>query len=628
MTEREKELMSTYSEQLLAELEEHLESLQVHSPCFFLPQQEWERLADKLEDPFFAELHQNNLKAIDALENSYANSDITDMPAWLDITDKTRAERAASKTRLLKARICRGVAAWYVTDEEKYFDFCIQTMDACCTSDQWFCDAGDRGLHGADLHTGDLLFTLSFAVDALWQHLDQQQRTRYLDCLLEKGIAAYLKGVREKDWWVTNLYNWNPSLHANAALAALLLMNHHQETARQVLRHAFRGLGLHLAIYCSGGGYTEGPMYQATAIGHLSDFAIAWNNLTGDDLGLSQHQAFKETLRIWNYLVGGDGRVLNFSNCSEFGCQYGLTQVFWWARHLTMPEIHDHQMRFLEPWQDVCGLFHDVECFWHRKAYQQGGDIDVSGLHHFSGIDWATYHGKKLWLGFTAGLFGEAHSNAHQGHFILGYGDERFLCDPGYGATSSEKHNSVTIGGQSIVLNSFLPITRIEELQNGFYLCCNMKPGWPSSLAYYQRHLLMLDESCVLVIDDGEGMTRPLPDGSRNQNFFAGHWHWQTRLPCQIHNDRVILHGRENNLTIMPLERINTFEERHWEHDGPISTIHWREYANEYRTVFPTLLDFGNTICKYEHSDTSCNFKINGTDYHFVNGDEGLIFST
>ncbi|NRA37808.1 MAG: hypothetical protein HRU15_06690 [Planctomycetes bacterium] len=620
--------MTTYVEQLRETYNTHKDSLEVSSPCFYLDQSGWDALGDKLADPFFKDLHERNLKGIKGLQVTAAEGDVSDVMKWLD---NTRAElhavRTTMPTRALKNIVCRGTAAFYVTGDEQYKDFAISGMEAAYNSDEWSCpDCGFMGLHGANLATGDLLFAMAFAIDALWNHLSAEQQEKYIGVLAEKGLGAYLLGWEKEDWWISNHYNWNPSLHGNAALAALLILNHDADLAHSVLEKAIPSMGLHIPTYLKDGGYTEGPMYQCTAMGHLSDFVIPWCNLTGDDFGLSQNDNFKDTLRLWNYLEAGDGGTFNFSNCSEIGSEYGMAQAFWWARRADMPEIHDQQLRSLRHWQDTHGLFYDVEAFWHREANQESGDIDVSGLHHFTGIDWVTYKGteadKAFWFAFAGGLFGGGHCNSHQGHFILGKGTQRFLCDPGYGAIDSDQHNTVSIGG-NVQGNTFLPITRVEECAGGFYICIDMQPGWVSKLEHFKRHVLVLNEQDILVFDDIEGINILLSDGSYEHYSSSAGWNWQSRCPYTIDGKNITLKGEKDNLKISVLGNIEVINEKEWIHDGPLTTFSYRDFANQHRSMMPTFLTFADTVCEETVGEDKRVFSIAGVDYVFndVNGE-------
>ena len=75
-------------------------------PCLFLDQEAWLKLSDKLDDPFFAQLHRDNVAALETL----------------------LAEPPRIGSRPLKNRLQRAVVGWYVTQEERYLDLAFSTL--------------------------------------------------------------------------------------------------------------------------------------------------------------------------------------------------------------------------------------------------------------------------------------------------------------------------------------------------------------------------------------------------------------------------------------------------------------------------------------------------------------------
>ena len=618
--------MKDYVQRLEASVASHLDDISVASPALYLNQDAWDQLDKKLADPFFAELHQRNLDALACLQTEANGGNIFDVPVTLGATPATYGYPDVWPSRVFKNIVCRATAAFYVTKERLYLDYAIAAMDAACAmKDEWHCYAPQMGLRGANLESGDMLFALAFGFDALYQHLDAEQRQRYITCLRDEGLAAYLKGVEEGDWWTDNYYNWNPSLNGNAVVAALVLLPHEPEFAKNIIRYALPRVGLHMHKYLEGGGYSEGPMYQGTGVGHMSDMVIAWCNLTGDDLGLSEHQGFIDTLALWSYLIGGDGRAINVSNCDEFGTEYGAAQAAWWARRVDRPDLLDYHHKMLRPWQDTHQLFFDVEFFWHQEAKQQVTAPDISGLKHFHEIDWLSYRAGDLWMFITAGWNGGGHHNQDQGHFILGYQGERFLCDPGYGQGTADKHNTFRVG-QNFCHGCVCPIEGIQEFDGGFYLSVDMQEAFPHATEFCRRHIILIDHKHLLIVDEAAGKQKQWRDGHRENQFADPSWSWQTRLPVEMQDGSFTINGKKHSLRVQPLKQVGPMTCKDWTYDGQIRTVSYRNYANKHRNTCPTFLSFDDTTCTWEHADGRHVFSVNGKTYQFEDGDQGLVY--
>ena len=620
--------MTDYVKRLADSVEAHLEQITVQSPALYLQHDAWEHLDQKLADPFFAELHARNLQAIECLRSQANGRHIFDVPVTLDAQPAQYGYPDVWPSRVFKNIVCRATAAFYVTKEKLYLEYAIAAMDAACEmKEEWHCYAPQMGLRGANLETGDMLFAMAFGFDALYPHLQDEQRQRYITCLREEGLSAYMKGVAEGDWWTENSYNWNPSLNGNAVIAALVLLPFETARAQEVIRYALPRVGLHMHKYLDGGGYSEGPMYQGTGIGHMSDMAIAWYNITGDDLGLSEHQGFIDTLALWPYLIGGDGRAINVSNCDEYGTEYGAAQAAWWARKVDRPDLLDYHHKMLRPWQDTHQLFFDVEFFWYQDAHQAVVEPDVSGLKHFPEIDWLSYRAGDFWMFVTAGWNGGGHHNQDQGHFILGYQDERFLCDPGYGQSSADKHNTFRVA-QNFCPGAVCPIQGLRSIAGGFYLAIDLQAAFPHATAYCRRHILVIDNKHVLLIDDVAGRQKEWSDGYREKQFADPTWSWQTRLPVDMSGNSFSIHGRNNSLRIDALSKIGQMNCTTWDHKGQIRTVSYRNYANKHKNCCPTFLSFdAGASCDWTVDGQTHTFVVDAKTFVFTDTDQGLVYT-
>ena len=142
---------------------------------------------------------------------------------------------------------------------------------------------------------------------------------------------------------------------------------------------------------------------------------------------------------------------------------------------------------------------------------------------HFKGIDWAIWRGEKSWLAFRGGYSGGNHDNNELGQFILGHGQDRFLIDPGYGAIKASEHNCPTLHAMEQTDCALAPVTGLLNTENGFYLECDIQKAFPFATTFYNRHLLLIDDDHLLLLDDmnGAGDMRVSVEG-----------HFQTHYPC------------------------------------------------------------------------------------------------
>ena len=571
-------------------------------PSLFLSSSEWEDLRDKLADPFFEALHRNNLQAIDLLDQEKAHGDLGKVPRFLGVTGSPLHE---IRGRIFKNRVIRGTVAWYLTKKEEYLQFALVSLEAACQSDDWSPRPGTlHGIQGASLDTSDLLYTVAFGYDSLYPYLSEDFRETCRSTLRDKGLAAYLLGLELKDWWENCNFNWGAALHGCAGFAALALRKSDPDYSSRVLEEVKPRLKTVIDYFYSGGGYPEGLMYLSTTLVHLSDFVMPLHRLTGEDLGLLTNPVFADVLSSFPYLVGGDGRPLNFSSINESSVEQGSSSIFWWARQLNRPDWAYTQEKMQRDWRDTHGMTFDVEAFWFREPFQAKAAPNTDGLHHFTGLDWLTWKGEKSWLGFRSGFNGDNHNHRDLGHFILGYGQERFLVDPGYAPRETPQHNAVTIRGHGQTDCSRAITREVVADATGFGLNCDLSACFPFSLRSFNRHLRLMEDRHLLVIDDimGQAQTR---NGAR--------WHLQTRFPWRRdERGTLFIQGPLHTLAIHFLSETGYFQATDWNSDGPITTLSWTENYDRVESVHALLLSFGTPEITHRWEGKTLTVSIDG----------------
>lgn len=571
----------------------------------YLDREEWEALPQKLEDPFFARLHRNNLSALADLQRHGIPGSPCDIPIRLDQPEERRSSHRALKNRLLRL-----VAAWYCTRDSSYLGQAEEVLQyAVLHPTLWLPEPdNDYAIRGADLRTGEMMHLVSFTCDALHPYLPPELHRRSLEAVRDIGLQAYLRGWDSGDWWCRCNFNWNSALHGNAGVAALALRHLDPDFSNLVLARALEGLRFLFRGFHQDGGWTEGFMYSDTALAHLSDFAIAYYRLSGHDLGLSSFTPFHLTLDWQRYLLAPDGRPFNFSNCNEFTEERGEAQIFWWADRLNRPDWAGLQERLLRSSRYSSGLFFDVEAFWFRRAFQPATNPAPERLRHFESLDWLFWRGDRTWLAFRSGFNGGNHNNLDLGHFILGREGERFFCDPGYGASQTHQHNAVTLRRHSQTDCTSARITELHPRPDGgFSLCCDLTACFPGLVRHFHRHLIMIGEEHLLVVDEIQG---------RRQRLGAT-WHWQTRQPISVDGHRFAIappHGPQ----VIPLTDTTHLRILDWRHDGPLKTISWRNAYDRVNCCHATLITFGHPEFSAEVAEGWLQIQIGEERFRFA----------
>ncbi len=581
---------------------------QLAFPWLYLDHSGWENLATKLKDPYFKDIQERNLLAIQKLAEGRK---------IVQGMDQTSMIPPRTTRRTLKNWVERATVAWYITRDSAYLDIAKRALWVACHKERWGVETpGKYNLNSADLRTGEMMYLVSFGYDALFPYLDGSLKRDCIKALIEKGLRTYLEGLLNHDWWEKCDFNWNSALNGNAGIAAMVIRDVNPELSDYVLKRVIGGLPYLINSFYPGGGYIEGVMYQGTSIGHLTDFIEPYDKLTGNDLGLMKNENFQNTLSFWIPMFAPDGYAYNFSDCDEKRSLYGISQGFWWAHELDHPEWAWDQERRTSHRIERGGLFSDVESFWYREVDQESRKPELSRFMLFKGINWAMWRGKKSWLAFRGGFNGGNHDNDDLGHFILGFGNDRFLIDPGYGATKASQHNCITLRGMEQTDCATAPVTRSFEYDDGFYLECNIHQAFPFATSYYNRHLLLLDDDHLLLLDDVKG--------AENRRVSV-EGHFQTRYPAERTEHGWRIQGPTETCRIELLFPHEPLQEEEWEFQGPIDRLVYRNFSDRVHSIQPILFSFDDEPYAFNSGPDGFTLEIGKKVHEFRFSDDGEL---
>ncbi len=535
----------------------------------FLDADAWADLPAKLMDPVHARIAEANRRALAAVAGIPRKNRL-DLPPRLDRPEEPPFSWWERTCRML---LERRTVAWRLGDAAQLAEALADVEELAAREDWQPHDPGGHRLH-ADLKTGDLAYCCAFALDCL--PLSPVLRKAVIARLKADVLAPYLTGIAEGDWWRRAEFNWGPALHGNCGLAALAIRDEEPELSRQVLKEARTGVQWCLDGYRAGGGWVEGMMYHTGHLAQLTDFAAAYLRVTGDDLGVLACGPVAETLETRMAMRLPDGLPANFSGCNDYTLEWFLPQAWWWADRLGRPQWTAFEDSLIKPWYDNHGLFHDVEAFWHRPAGAPARPAPVPPLVHLAGVDWLVWRGNDAWLAVRGGDNGGNHAHRDLGTFLLGFGDERFCTDPGWCILDTHLHSCVTVRGLGQT-EAVAPIVRKRSGPGWLYTVVDLSACHPGTLSHHHRHLLLVDDCELIVVDDLLG---------RRGGRCAARFHLQTTKPAEKIGEGWVLKGRRD-VHVVPGactrmscdERVDIVEKR------PYRTLSWAASYDQPHTL-------------------------------------------
>ncbi len=567
-------------------------------------QEEWQKLGDYLDDPFFNRLYQETRQAYTALQEQRGER-VIDVPHYLN--DPRRAVNNPIPNRIIKNIVERAAVLWFIDKKEEDLEYLWEALRYFIEHGIFSCTSRRHGGHDlhADLETADASYICGFVLDTFQAVIPDDIREGLIDKLRNDTLPAYLDGVRKGDWWRYANFNWGAALHGCSGLGALALWNIDKAFAQTVIKEALNGLQFLWDALPDGGFCTEGQMYQTTTMCHLAEFLMPWYRLTNDDLGFLNNHFVEMSVDFHMHMQGGDGGALNFSNMNANTTERGGPHFYWWAYQYQRPEWSSYEDQVSRPWSDTHGVFFNVAAFWYAQPQQERQKVALKSVFHFPGLDWLNFHKGEMWGAVRAGYNAHNHNHKSLGHFILGYGSDRFLISPGYGAGQTQESNTITVGPQ--VEAARAPIIRIRNWDDGFWAVCDLQPAYANRVDVCFRHYLLVANKHFIIIDHIIGKNGKRPNLQ---------WYLQSYMNPQEDGDALQLIGKEHKLHIQHLSVASPYACHEWDFKSkPIQRIKWHDPIDQVASVHAMVLSVDKPDCTWKEDGRVADLTIDGDTY-------------
>lgn len=160
-------------------------------------------------------------------------------------------KRLLSESRLAVNNVLYCGWAWRTTGEAKFRDRVVLELDAACALQDW------NPSHFLD--TAEMSTAVAIGYDWLYPTLTAEQRTRYEDALIGKGLKAL--PAKPPGWWNGATNNWTQVCASGLGLAAEAVKEREPELAGKISAQSAMLIDRSVKFYQPDGCYPEGPGY-------------------------------------------------------------------------------------------------------------------------------------------------------------------------------------------------------------------------------------------------------------------------------------------------------------------------------------------------------------------------------
>lgn len=278
-----------------------------------------------------------------AREEAQVKKRIADDPLAAAVQETTMAEAK----RILKSRTCRyeipdgkrllresrlaihnithTAMAWRLNGGEEYRRRVIAELDAACALKDW------NPSHFLD--TAEMAAAVAIGYDWLYPSLTPEQRRRYEDALIGKGLKPAKRLHDTNAWWTRGKNNWAQVCAAGIGMAAAVVWEREPKLCGELFETSIRLVEHCGVFYRPEGVYPEGPSYWH----YGTNYHVL---LLATCASLQEDIEVEPTLRPSGGFIlqsaGPSGRYFNFADSHAREAVPTPAQA-WIARHFKNP---------------------------------------------------------------------------------------------------------------------------------------------------------------------------------------------------------------------------------------------------------------------------------------------------
>jgi hypothetical protein len=441
-------------------------------------------------------------------------------------------------------------AAFFITNETKYLDCCVNVMRHVVSFDDW------NG-HEKFLDTAEMTLAVSVGYDWLYSFMTSSDRAVIQDGILRHALsfAPSIYGTAAGQEWVRKDNNGNMVNNCGMLAAALAIGDLHPDLLQTVVSGLVPSLSFPMGAYNPDGCWHEGPQYWSYGTQFAVLLISMLESALNTDLGLLERfPGFGHTALYRFHIVSPAGLSFNYgdNNQDYMSAEPHLT---WLAQRFGLEKVEEHSRTLLD---------HRVEellskgptkvkkhnkfdralalhALWFPRSLKSASNKDKQLDRFFRGhshiitlcSSWAT--SSALYVGLKGGSNGGSHGHLDLGTFVLDAGGQRWALDLGgddyalpeyaskkeatsrrwsYLRTSNRGHNTVTVGSFSSglgvhvsrarqSLGATAPLTHFLSSPDEALAALDLGPAYPSSGVSIARGVRLFNaRSQVLLQDD------------------------------------------------------------------------------------------------------------------------------
>jgi hypothetical protein len=390
-----------------------LEILKTGHPRLYISPERLNDLAEHEEkDIFFQLLKEGLIKKADRIMH--------EKPVEFKIT----GPRMLKNCQEILSRVSALALTHHLTKDLQYAVRALEELISAASYPHWNKD------HFLD--TAELICTFAIGYDWLFHVLSKTDLSVIRHALVDKGLKAGLEEHKNNVWWASHKYNWNQVCNGAMIIGALSIGEEEPQLAKEIYAATTRHLPVAFNSYGKDGGWEAGPDYWEYTTWYSALLIDALQEVTGNDLGLSNIKGFKKTGLFPLYMAGPHDRYFNFADSDD--SYKPLPVLFWLGKKFNIDAciIENHRLlrKSLRNGKEIDAF----NLIWYQPAEKRAHLLPAT--RYFSDIHALSIRSEwdneqAAFIACKGGNNQADHAHLDSGSFVLDMNGERWASDLG-----------------------------------------------------------------------------------------------------------------------------------------------------------------------------------------------------
>lgn len=477
-----------------------------------------------------------------------------DMPvvsyAAIDFNDISLNNNSLLTTSRDGANIAKTCAFVYLIEgDERFAQRAVKELDVMAALPNW--------IPTNFLGTAEITQCIGAGYDWLYDYLTPEQKTRYENVIMEKGMKAAEEAydgtavysseqgaAHNRMMWKEDYSNWGFVCNGGVAAGAMAIMNDsNAERCAELLSNAFASVAYPFSVFAPDGAWTEGIGYWTYATEYMVNLLEGAKYTLGTDYNATAVPGFDKTPYYFAGHIGPKGAF----NYGDAGSGYSGTGYWmWFGRELNDPSLISLRVNSLDI-NSMKGSITDL--IYYEKPTSGAAQIEKDSYYRgsetaiFRSSSGNSYENYIAVRGRNAG----SHNDLDAGSFVLDAVGERWAMDlgmesysvPGYWfwpgrgnyyRKRAEGHNTLVIepdNGLDQTIGGALTIDKFESGESGGYTVLDITDSYRNKATSVKRAIGMFDDRSRFIVQDSVTCEKPSDVW----------WLMQTRAAIEIADD-------------------------------------------------------------------------------------------